>query len=395
MDLIVKSQDFLCLLIIPIALITINQVRINWKSLWDDQLTAADRSLLLRASFFILEPIVVFFHEVGHTLATFAFGGTISEFHYAILSGYVVPHGSFTPSQWLFISLAGNLVNIGVGYLCLLAALFFTAPPMVALCVYLGLWSIATSAVLYALLSIGGLYGDWIDIYSSPAHDLVALVAIFHAIVVLSLVYFFKGKKPRLWFTMKTRPRWAKAYTALVKEAQTSPNRKNQLSLAWLYYEASLNDFAEKILKKYTQTDSPDTEALYLQGAIALSKQKVDGAQTLFLKIVASPDATAEYKARAYMCLGQCKLFQGALNRENPKISDGRALDDYTRACQADPSLADAHFRRAQILNRLGRHREASEELQSLAAMKWLDQSLERQVPEEMRIAFAGAVSSQ
>src|SRR5205823_7331813 len=96
--------DLLNLLFIPLMLITARELKQNWASLWDQQLTARDRYLLQRLVIFWLLPVVVMCHELGHVAAVNLFGGKVHEFHYAFVWGYVVPQGTFTPDQvvWLY-----------------------------------------------------------------------------------------------------------------------------------------------------------------------------------------------------------------------------------------------------------------------------------------------------
>src|SRR5262245_21751021 len=91
--------DALNLLFLPLMVITAVQALKNWKTLWDDRLTGAYRQLLQRITIFILLPVVVLCHELGHVAAIKYFGGTVQEFHYAFLSGYVVPGQSYPPDQ--------------------------------------------------------------------------------------------------------------------------------------------------------------------------------------------------------------------------------------------------------------------------------------------------------
>jgi len=398
MDLVIKSQDALLLIIIPLMLVTARQVKENWKSLWDYNLTAKDRRIMLQASLFLLEPIVVLFHELGHAAAIKLFGGGIAEFHYAVLSGYVIPTGEFTQQQILIIYLAGNLVQILIGYLCFAIAFKTRSPAVVATLVYLGMWSIASSAILYALMSIIGLYGDWIAIYTSPVHDLVAAIGICHSIVIASVVYMLKGKAPRLWFAERTRPVWAIQYEETKKIVDEHPTHANLLRLAWLYYEASLEDLAREALEQCRKMDPEDLEPLMLYGWLEHDKQDLDKAESYFMEIAKSDKASPLLKARAYMAIADCQLSRAsrnASNRVDPQIAKGEALEALLAAQRADPSLADPYFQRAVLLNDLKRYPEAIHELQSLVGLNWLDQSQMKRVPEQMQLALNQQIAAQ
>jgi tetratricopeptide (TPR) repeat protein len=395
MDLIFKSQDALLIIIVPLVLVTANEVRKNWASLWDENLTTEDRRLLLRASLFLLEPLVVLFHELGHAAATLAFGGKIAEFHFAVLSGYVVPTGMFTYLQIFLIYLAGNAVSILIGYACLAAALFFRSPPVVATLVYLGLWSIGSAAVLYALMSVLGIYGDWSAMYAfllapagSSAHTAAVLLAVCHAVVVASLVYLLIGKRPRLWFASRTRLDWAQRYRTLRVELQADPSLDHFLRMAWLFYEASLLDLARKMLDTCMIIDGEAPEPWMLYGFILIKQTKFDQAEMYFLKVVQSERATAILRARAYMAIANSRLVRADANRSNPKKAQEEALEAYAAASKLVPNLGDPKYLRAVMLNELERYCEAAQELQSLSGLNWIDDTLLQDVPKQLEIAI-------
>jgi hypothetical protein len=391
MDLIIKSQDALLIIIVPIMIVTAQQVRKHWRSLWDDHLTNEDRRILLQGSLFLLEPIVVLFHELGHAAAIKLFGGGILEFHFAFLSGYVIPSGTFTDVQLLWIYVAGNLVEILIGYILLVVAYFISSPPAVATLVYLGLWSIASSAIMYALMSILGLYGDWSYIYSSPVHSLVTIIAICHALIIASIVYLLNAEKPQIWFAIKTRPTWAEHYRQWKEEVADDPSASNLVQLAWIYYEASLTKLAARTLDQCLEGDPTNPQALYLYGWIVLGRLKLDQAEQYFMQVVNSPRASALDRARAYMGIAAAHLnraSRAAVRPIDPKTAKIDALQAYAAASTADPELADPHFHCAVLLNELQRYGDAIKELEGLAGLNWLDNGLRKQVPEQMQIAM-------
>src|ERR1700722_9500247 len=166
MDLIIKLQDYLALVMVLVSVITIVNMFKEWKLLWDDNLTDNDRSLLMRIAAFVVMPIIVLFHEGGHALATICFGGKVEEFHYGFFIGNVVSSGNFSDLQSLLITLAGNVVQVLCGLVALVVALVSTSPPVVALSVYVVFWAIGGTLVAYTILSRFGMYGDWMAIYS-------------------------------------------------------------------------------------------------------------------------------------------------------------------------------------------------------------------------------------
>lgn len=390
MELITKSQDWLCLIIVPLIFVTAQQVIKNWKSLWDNDLTSRDSSILMRTALFLLEPIVVLLHEAGHAAATIYFGGKIVEFHYAILSGYVRPSGMFTDSQILIVFVAGNFVSIAVGYLCLLGAYMAVSPPIVALLVYLGLWSIGSSAVLYALMSIFGLYGDWISIYTSPETSMVVVIGVFHALIVASLLYMLAGVRPRLWFVSKTHPTWAARFKEMDRLAQEQPTANNLVRLAWHYYDAELYRQSKKVLQEALERDPEYPDAFFLRGWINMAESKFDAAEVDFSNVTRTNGATDILKARAFMAIAQTKLARAMVKRLDPHDSQAQALTAYASASEVMPELGDPCFRYAALLNEMHRYEEAKDTLETLHDLRWMDKGLVDLIPEQLQIADAG-----
>ncbi|CCF86031.1 hypothetical protein [Nitrolancea hollandica] len=66
------------------------------KQLFDRNFTPQDRQRLSEAAFFLLLPISVLLHEVGHAVTVLAFGGQVVDFGYYLFFGYVQYQGAFT-----------------------------------------------------------------------------------------------------------------------------------------------------------------------------------------------------------------------------------------------------------------------------------------------------------
>ncbi|MBA2470191.1 MAG: site-2 protease family protein, partial [Chloroflexia bacterium] len=102
----------------------------SWSTVWDRSFTQADRSIVDEAAFFVLVPVSVALHELGHAVAIWTMDGTVVDFGYYGFAGYVsyFPF-EFSLVQQTIIAAAGTVVNLG---LCLLAfgLVFFRKPPM-------------------------------------------------------------------------------------------------------------------------------------------------------------------------------------------------------------------------------------------------------------------------
>lgn len=385
-----KSQDFLIVIVLPLMVMTIYSANKERQSLWDSTVTARDRDLLMRLTMFVLMPIVVFLHECGHAAAILLFGGKIAEFHYGLLWGYVVPSGFFTPEQILIIYLGGNVVEIICGLLAFLAACFISSPPVVALLIYLAVWSISGTTIVYALMSVLGMYGDWVAIYNTAVRSWLPYIAVCHAILVLSVLYALYGKAPRLWFAKKTRPEWARRRHAMLAKMATPPTEENYLDLAWIDYEAGLDSLAADSVKKARHISPALADAIYLQGWLEVNRGNIDKAKSLFTEVSQNPQTGTILQARALMAIGQLeedRIKKQYGGHEPPADAWKSPLEAYTAASLAEPELADPRFFRARTLNKAGLHKEAIAELEAIDDYKWLDPSLGKMTQVELSLA--------
>ena len=202
------AHDITMWLMIPIMIYTAILLKKSWPSIIDENLTAVDRHVLKQAAMLLVLPLVVMIHELGHVVAIHLVGGTVKEFHYGILWGYVIPDGSFNSAQFLTIYLSGNALQVLTGLIFLWIAVMSTTPWVVAICTYSALWSIGETLIFYTIMSYFGFYGDWKVIYSNPEKGAVIGVAISHAVTVAAMIYCIYSQRLRLWFAEKTNPGW-------------------------------------------------------------------------------------------------------------------------------------------------------------------------------------------
>jgi hypothetical protein len=158
----------------------------SWRSVWDTRFTPQDRMLVDESAFFVLVPISVALHELGHAVAIWVMGGEVIDFGYYGFAGYVsyFPSG-FSATQQTIIAAAGSFVNLA---LCLLAlgAVFLSRPRMRSAVNELLLQFVFLSGInafiVYPLLDLAsGLNGDWRQMYDSGVPWLTTLIAIVQA----------------------------------------------------------------------------------------------------------------------------------------------------------------------------------------------------------------------
>ena len=162
----------------------------SWSSVWDRKFTQPDRSIVDEAAFFVLVPVSVAFHELGHAVAIWAMDGEVVDFGYYGFAGYVsyFPF-QFDEAQRTLIAAAGSLVNL---LLCLAALflVFLRKPPMRAafneLLLQFTFLSGINAFVVYPLLDVAsGMNGDWRQMYDSGAPWLTGVIVGIQAAVLL------------------------------------------------------------------------------------------------------------------------------------------------------------------------------------------------------------------
>lgn len=164
------------------------------KEIFDNNFTPYDRSMLGQAAFFLLLPISVALHELGHAIAIWAMGGKVLGFGFYFFSGYVSydPRG-FSDVQRTLIAFAGTFVNLLLIVLAL-AVVFGKKPPLRAPWNELLLQFVFISginALLFypAMDVLSGMSGDWTQMYQSGVPWLTAII-VFIQVGFLAVGWF-------------------------------------------------------------------------------------------------------------------------------------------------------------------------------------------------------------
>lgn len=158
----------------------------SWHDVWDLKFTQADRSIVDEAAFFVLVPISVALHELGHAVAIWTLGGTVVDFGYYGFAGYVSYFpAEFSATEQTIIAAAGSLVNL---ILCLaaFAVVFLRRPPMRAayneLLLQFAFLSGLNAFIVYPLLDLAsGMNGDWRQMYDSGVPWLTGVIVAVQA----------------------------------------------------------------------------------------------------------------------------------------------------------------------------------------------------------------------
>jgi len=181
--------SIISLIYVVIGIRIVAQLIQNWSATWDVRFTIADRQIVDQAAFFVLIPISVALHELGHAVAVWAFGGEVVDFGFYGFAGYVSynPVG-FSQVEQTIVAAAGTIVNL---VLCLLAlaVVFLKRPPLRAafneLLLQFAVISGLNAFIVYPLLDVAsGLNGDWRQMYDSGVPWLSAIIIVAQAAVL-------------------------------------------------------------------------------------------------------------------------------------------------------------------------------------------------------------------
>ncbi len=186
MSLMTSIFNVLALLYVVRAVQLAFRVTRDRDDLRREPLTMDKQRLAEQAAFFLGVPPAVFVHEFAHALAVWAFGGQVVEFGYRVFWGYVVPQGTFTPTQNWIIAVAGTLGSLAFG-----AAIWQLLRRNSSRTLqYFGLrafrFQIYFSLLYYPIFTLFLPIGDWRTIYNFDATPILsALTAATHALLLL------------------------------------------------------------------------------------------------------------------------------------------------------------------------------------------------------------------
>jgi tetratricopeptide (TPR) repeat protein len=382
MDWQLISHYIVAIMILPIVVLTVRNVVKNSASLFDDDLTANDRTLLKQFAVFLLLPIVALFHEMGHALVAKFLGVDVVGFHWSLFFGQVEVSGNLTPVQTFIIALAGNVFQLIAILFALLIAVISRSPAIVALNVYLYLFSGFSGLIFYPLLSLVGWNYDFAIIYGSDERRLALITGIIHIALVALFTWTFLSQKARLWFAKKTRPVWAKEYDKVLTRVQSEPNAVNLLSQAWQFYFVGLDKSAEETLDRVENIDPDLKDVWLLRGYLHQSRGRYQSAVLCFEQITNAALQDKSLLARGWMARGHC-LADQMDSSDGPDGKDGKKdynpiLMSYKQACTADSLLADPHYYLAVTLTKAGQIKDAEAELElcqnyAKRGLTWLD----------------------
>ena len=193
--------DVVSLLYALAGVFTLYRLVQNRKSFFDNTLTYEDISLAWMVAIFLLTPIAVLTHELGHFFVAKHFGATGLELHHRGYWGFVTyqPGPAFDTGKKLIVSAAGPAVSVLSGFLSL--ALAVELPIRMVFkhtLAFFGVLSVAHALVGYPLIDLtSGLEGDFHAIYTLPSAPGKVVAGIVHGLFLGMLVLLWKRPPTR------------------------------------------------------------------------------------------------------------------------------------------------------------------------------------------------------
>jgi hypothetical protein len=190
------------------------QLARNFRQTFDRNFTQEDRMLVDQAAFFVLLPISVALHELGHATVVRLYGGQVLDWGFYGFAGYVAfDPREFTDAQQIVIAAAGVSVNLLLAGIAV-ALVFLKRPPfrpaINQLLITFAWISLLNAFVVYPLLDIvsglegdwtqmydlnidAGFNGDWTHVYGGRVPALSLAILIIHITVLAALFWAWKS----------------------------------------------------------------------------------------------------------------------------------------------------------------------------------------------------------
>lgn len=153
---------------------------------WTGDLDTQDQQLAAAVALFLVIPVGVLLHELGHALATWSIDGQVTDFRWRVSAGSVTAVGLLSELEWWWITVSGNVVGTAFAFLLLAVAYVGNAlrRPLRYIVLVGGVLGVLFALIGYPLLSLSGAYEDtdWTTIYdfsATPAAS--AATAVVHA----------------------------------------------------------------------------------------------------------------------------------------------------------------------------------------------------------------------
>ena len=273
---------------------------------------------------FILIPIGVLFHEIGHSLATWQVGGTVETFQWRLFWGFIIPSGDFSPVESWWISFSGNLVSILLGLLPIPFILQIRRR-IISEIVY----SFACIQSIYALIyypvfsfATGG--GDWLKIYDFSIQPLASLTLLLHIGLVWGL-WTAHGSQVALRWRLARTPDTSKTWQGLKAEvAQNPKDLQSHLKLGYFLLQHDEGRAARRVARKMEKIAPENVQVKVFRVAVLYGKKaykKAIRVGKLLLEVRLPPHDHLRLYRILCLALSSINRFSEALSYANQGLA--------------------------------------------------------------------------
>jgi fumarate reductase subunit D len=209
------STGILSLMLLLAAVATLFDVIKGRKQIFDERLTADDRNRIVRLVIFLLLPLSIILHELGHAIAIWSFGGEVIDWGFYLYYGYVVGWGVFTDLQSAVISFSGPVVNVILALGALAIAWFWPRRHAVNYLLFIfAAFELFNALVFYPLFDFaGGVAGDFSSMYSRDTPVFSLIVGAVHVAILIGAVMFWRSPTFRAGYEERTGRRRTRTVT--------------------------------------------------------------------------------------------------------------------------------------------------------------------------------------
>jgi hypothetical protein len=305
--------NLLSVLYTGVALLTLARLVSRRDSILQEPLRGDNARLLSAAAFYLLTPIAVALHELGHAALVYALGGRIVDVHFMLYWGYVVPSESFGPYGDFAVALAGNLVTLCIG---LSSAWFELKRPRRAainlLLARVAEIQLSMVLVFYPLMCLG-FSGDFVLIYR-PEIWPVSLPLLVAHLGFLGWLWWARRGDLYARFRLHTSPLWdeiRKDQRDLVVNPQDGAAA---LRAAWAYLQAKLPNEALPLARRGVELSPSEPAAKVILGQ-ALAEADDPTADSLLSEALAQEGLDPLLAAHGRLTLARLLADKGNLAR--------------------------------------------------------------------------------
>lgn len=274
------TMDMVSLLYGLGAVFTVLALVRRGRPLWRGPLAERDEQLAWACAFFLVIPLGVLLHELGHALATWSVGGQVAQLSWRVYWGFVVPVGDFGELSAWWIALAGNLAGLlfGVGLLALAATAGRWRPAAGHVLLVAGQLEIVFTLIVYPLMTLGDFFAsDWRTIYDFGVTPVASSVAAAVHAGLLAAVWMSRRRLDELrWAIARGRVdelRRARAAIATAHDDAAAHSR-----LAHLFLEGDQPRWAAEAAAQGLEGCGEDATLYALLGVALVRRQAFDEA---------------------------------------------------------------------------------------------------------------------